>query len=327
MLSLRHGPRLWQRDATSRHHPSNADILVPPGFRVVGIWGAHPSTASSTSCRMPLPSKTASCEAPASKTALKVKVASCLAALTWAWGWWWLRRGSQSPAPPWGGGTYVDSAVAQAAHHVLVTSTCLCAGQWSDPDWGTGGHTEVAQRGDPQGSHCDTALGVTTDLSTTLRRVSLPSCSSLGLLGEREQGAVGWRRHPWERDLKEHFPPAPLCPSTWQGVECCPAMSPYKEPPRPFLPGLFVVAVSVVAAQALSSAPSVSPRLTVAVDSVGAFWAVFLLGAPSPAPPPPPFSPSTPRSGWQQHYSAPVGSPSSQLCLPCTTGTTAPVKH
>lgn len=47
-----------------------------------GLSETHPSMASSTSCLIPLPSNTASCEAPASNTALKPKVASCLAALT-----------------------------------------------------------------------------------------------------------------------------------------------------------------------------------------------------------------------------------------------------
>lgn len=131
------------------------------GSRVVGTWGwgaqggAHPSIASSTSCLIPLPSKTASCEAPASKTALNPKVASCLAALTWdgGGGSGWV-GGDHSPWPPWGGGTYVDGAVAQAVHHPPVTSACLCAGQWPDPNRGVRGDTEVSPPGDPGEPRC-----------------------------------------------------------------------------------------------------------------------------------------------------------------------------
>lgn len=43
MLSLRHGPRRWHRDATSRHSPSSADATARPGQvqrRECGVgWG------------------------------------------------------------------------------------------------------------------------------------------------------------------------------------------------------------------------------------------------------------------------------------------------
>lgn len=102
MLSVRHGPRRWHSDATSRHSPGSAKAPERPGEGRTEGWGprglprTHPSMASSTSCLIPLPSNTASCEAPASNTALKPKVASCLAALTWPWGQRWL-RGCRSP--------------------------------------------------------------------------------------------------------------------------------------------------------------------------------------------------------------------------------------
>lgn len=97
--------------------------------------------ASSTSCLMPLPSNTASCEAPASKTALNPKVASCLAVFTWGrWGWWvfFFLGGVHGSRTPWGGRTYVDGAVAQAVHHPPVPSARLGAGQRPDPN--VGGH-------------------------------------------------------------------------------------------------------------------------------------------------------------------------------------------
>lgn len=117
-----------------------------------GFGGAHPSIASSTSCLMPLPSNTASCEAPASKTALNPKVASCLAALTWGrWRWVFFFWGEvHSSWTPWGGRTYVDGAVAQAVHHLPVPSARLRAGQRPDPNVGVWGDTEVAPCGDPR---------------------------------------------------------------------------------------------------------------------------------------------------------------------------------
>lgn len=118
------------------------------GWRA-GVRGTHPSMASSTSCLIPLPSNTASCEAPASNTALKPKVASCLAALTWGQR---RLRGCRSPprtpTPRRGAGTYVDGAVTEAVHNLLVASPRLCAGQWPDPNVGCGrGHKRVAAWG------------------------------------------------------------------------------------------------------------------------------------------------------------------------------------
>ena len=164
MLSLRPGPRRWHGDATSRHGPGSANLPPRPGraqragtgwagglgSRGGGVATIYPSMASSTSCLIPLPSNTASCEAPASNTALNPKVASCLAALTWVQGQWQLRGCCGPPTPRRGGGTYVDGAIAEAVHNPLVASPRLCAGQWPDPNGG-GGHRGVAGRG-PRGA-------------------------------------------------------------------------------------------------------------------------------------------------------------------------------
>lgn len=117
------------------------------GWRV-GVRGTHPSVASSTSCLIPLPSNTASCEAPASNTALKPKVASCLAWGQLTWGQRRLRGCRSTPEPRRGAGTYVHGAVTEAVHNLLVTSPRLRAGQWPDPNVGCGwGHRGVAAWG------------------------------------------------------------------------------------------------------------------------------------------------------------------------------------
>lgn len=97
-----------------------------------GLAGTHPSIASSTSCLIPLPSNTASCEAPASNTALNPKVASCLAALTWVQGRWGLRRCRRHHGPPVGRwhlrGQCHHRGCAQPAGHLAVSLCRSVAG-------------------------------------------------------------------------------------------------------------------------------------------------------------------------------------------------------
>lgn len=175
------------------------------GWRV-GVRGTHPSVASSTSCLIPLPSNTASCEAPASNTALKPKVASCLAWGQLTWGQRRLRGCRSTPEPR-----------RELALTCTAPSPRLCTTCWSPRRvsvqvsgrtlmWGVDGDTEVSLHGDPEQPCCDLASRrkvpaaslpspfVSPYLNTTLRRVSLPSTgrsrSSPGLLWGTEGSRV-----------------------------------------------------------------------------------------------------------------------------------------
>lgn len=111
------------------------------------------------------------------------------------------QEGPQPPTagPQQGGGPYMDGAVAEAVHNPPVPSPRLRAGQWPDPNGVCGVHGSMGTPGSPAvpvpwagGSPmCPQAHCVPSYLSTTLRRVSLPTagspCSSPGLLWEQGQ--------------------------------------------------------------------------------------------------------------------------------------------
>lgn len=59
---------------------------------------------------------------------------------------------SPSPTPPRGGGTYLDGAVTEAMHNLLVTSARLRAGQWPDPKGGVWTGTQRCRYTGTQGS-------------------------------------------------------------------------------------------------------------------------------------------------------------------------------
>lgn len=100
----------------------------------------------------------------------------------------------------------MDGAVTEAVHNLLVTSPRLRAGQWPDPDGGGWTGTQRCRCMGTLGSPAVTlpqarrflprsrSPSVSPYLSTTLRRVSLPSTgrsrSSPGLLWGTEGGRV-----------------------------------------------------------------------------------------------------------------------------------------
>lgn len=156
------------------------------------------------------------------------------------------------PGPQLEGDTYMDGAITKAVHNTPVTSLCLCAGQWPDPNCvGWDGDTEVSLYGDHGESHCAPAPGrsktgphcipepSTSPLtSAPLSSVSLclPQGRPAPLWGSFvEQGAVGHRVPPgWGTCPQAPQGPgqrgpqlrcahavllSSLCPGAWQRTE------------------------------------------------------------------------------------------------------------
>lgn len=160
-------------------------------------------------------------------------------------------------------------------------------------------------------------------LSTTLRRVSLPStgpsCSAPGLLGGKKEGAGWWvtpQRGTPRRGTPSHapafllFPPAPHHLAE-DGVQLPP--HPHMGPPQSPHPSIFGVPAPPLQPprrprwllrprslwHGVASVPSVPRGLTLAAGPVAAFWAVRPVGAP--------FAPRTPHWGRRRHPLGPTG--------------------
>lgn len=226
----------------------------------------------------------------------------------------------------------------------------------------------MSLHGDPGEPCCDLAPGrkvpvaslspfVSPYLSTTLRRVSLPSTgrsrSSPGLLwgteGSRVVGAPrlggSARGHPggWGRGTLGHAVLAPSShlhcalrhgrgqsslspPCRRRRMVLSPPAFLGCHPPRPVSVGQSLPKPCCSRTGWPLSPPS--PRqLTVSPGPVGAFWAGGPAGGPRPAPPLVPCAPSTLCSGCPQLLAGPGGSHPQPAPAAHTTGTTAPVKH